>query len=65
MNTKIVQIYIIIKTFTWFFRFNTYRYMTAVIFIRVSAIHNQNAADGVVILPGNYINNLNNLNELL
>ena len=50
---------------TCIFRLNTYRYMTAIIFIRVSAIHNQNAADGVIILPGNYINNLEYLNKLL
>ena len=54
-----------IGDFYGIFRLNTYRYMTAIIFIRVSAIHNQNAADGVIILPGNYINNLEYLNELL
>lgn len=46
------------------FRFNfastieTYRNMAAVVFIRVSAINDEAAADAVVILAGNYVNNL-------
>ena len=32
--------------------------MAAVVFIRVSAIHDEEAADAVVILAGNYVNNL-------
>ena len=56
---NIVQICTIMKSGIFMvFPDYTYRYMTSIIFIRVSAVHNQNAADGVVILPGNYINNL-------
>lgn len=32
--------------------------MAAIVFIRVSAVHDEEAADGVVILSGNYVNNL-------
>ena len=32
--------------------------MAAIVFIRVSAVHDEEAADGAVILAENYVNNL-------
>lgn len=32
--------------------------MAAIVFIRVSAVHDEEAADAVVILSRNYVNNL-------